>query len=113
MKKCDWHLCENDTRTKFCCIKCKNKAATDRFRKNQKVKAVSYKGGCCELCGYNKSIQALQFHHRDPNEKDFGIAAGGHTRVWDKVKLELDKCVLLCANCHTEVHAGISFIVPQ
>lgn len=69
--------------------------------------AVEYKGGKCELCGYNKCIQALDFHHLDSSKKDFGISAKGYTRSWEKVKLELDKCILICANCHREVHEGI------
>ena len=111
MKKCEWHLCDNDalirSNSKYCGTKCKNKAAVTRFRKNQKIKAVMYKGGSCELCGYDKSMEALQFHHRDPNEKDFGIGAKGHTLVWENIVKELDKCACLCANCHAEVHAGI------
>ena len=46
---------------------------------------------------------ALQFHHPN-NDKEFGIAAEGFTRSWEKVKAELDKCILLCANCHAEAH---------
>lgn len=107
---CEWHICENELtgrRRKFCSTKCKNKASVDRFRKNQKLKAVEYMGGCCKLCGYDKYVGALQFHHKDPNEKDFALSTQGRTYVWDDVKRELDKCVCLCGNCHTEVHAGI------
>jgi len=48
----------------------------------------------------------LEFHHLKTNEKDFGISQKGYTRSWVKVKKELDKCVMLCANCHREIHAG-------
>ena len=68
---------------------------------------VSYKGGRCVICGYDRCIEALEFHHLDPTQKDFGISSKGYTRSWGKVKEEADKCVLLCANCHREVHAGI------
>lgn len=71
-----------------------------------KVKAVEYMGGHCKLCGYDRCKTALVFHHLDPNEKDFGIAQN-RTRNWDKIVKELDKCVLLCGNCHAEVHAGL------
>jgi hypothetical protein len=80
----------------------------DKFRvktHRQKIKqmAINYKGGCCQECGYNKCNAALEFHHLDPNEKDFGI--GSYTVLsWDKVKIELDKCILVCANCHREIH---------
>lgn len=71
-----------------------------------KLKALEYKGGKCIVCGYNKSIRAMQFHHINPEEKDFGISSAG-TKSFEKIKPELDKCVLLCANCHCEVHDGL------
>lgn len=71
------------------------------YRKN-KQKCVDYKGGKCEKCGYCKSLNALDFHHTDPDEKDFQI--GGSRRSWETVRSELDKCLLLCANCHREEH---------
>lgn len=78
------------------------------FRRRLKQKAVDYKGGKCARCGYNKYIGALEFHHTDPKQKDFSVGSGGHTRAWEKVKEELDKCILLCANCHREVHGEIA-----
>lgn len=68
-----------------------------------KRKCVQYKGGKCEQCGYSKCIGALTFHHIDPSQKEFTIA-GNHSRAWNVIKEELDKCALLCANCHHEVH---------
>ncbi|RJQ51653.1 MAG: hypothetical protein C4526_09410 [Nitrospiraceae bacterium] len=65
--------------------------------------AVEYKGGSCESCGYNRCIEALEFHHY--TGKDFSISEKGYTRSWTKVREELDKCILLCANCHREIHA--------
>lgn len=71
-----------------------------------KEKSVKYKGGKCIKCGYKKSIWSLNFHHRDPKEKDFGI--GSYSILsWEKIKIELDKCDLLCANCHGEEHEKI------
>ena len=67
-----------------------------------KKEMVEYKGGKCEICSYNKSLRALQFHHKDPNEKDFNI--GTKTNMCEKIKKELDKCMLLCSNCHSEIH---------
>jgi hypothetical protein len=72
------------------------------WRQRKKQELVEYKGGCCEICGYNKSIQALQFHHIDPNEKDFNISARSYSI--ERLKKEADKCMLVCANCHIEVH---------
>lgn len=112
MTKCEWHLCNNQAKRKYCSTQCKNKVATDKFRKKQKIKAVEYKGGKCVICGYNKCYEALHFHHLDPTKKDFGISKSGNTFIWDKLKEELDKCVCLCANCHAEVHAGIIELFP-
>lgn len=81
--------------------------AVSRFRQRQKMKAVEHKGGKCALCGYDKCAQALHFHHLDPATKAFGLSSQGLTRSWTTVKTELDKCILLCANCHAEVHAGV------
>jgi len=69
--------------------------------------AVEYKGGRCQICGYDGCPEVLEFHHVDGNKKDFGISQRGYTRSWKKVMEELDKCVMLCANCHREVHAGL------
>ena len=104
MNTCEWHGCSEPARRKYCSDKCKSKAGVDRFRKNLKTKAIEYKGGRCERCGYDKSPRSLVFHHRDPAEKDFAIGGNGHSRAWDRVKIGLDKCDLLCANCHGEVH---------
>src|SRR3989344_3220338 len=84
------------------------KKAVDKRRKKMRQMAVEYKGGKCKLCGYNKCAQALDFHHLDPSKKDFGISADGITRAWSRIKAELDKCVMICANCHREVHSGLT-----
>ncbi len=85
----------------------KNSKAVSKRRKLIKEMAIEYKGGKCCNCGYDKCARALHFHHLDPNEKDFGIGGNGRTRSWEKVKEELDKCVLVCSNCHAEIHEGI------
>ena len=69
--------------------------------------AIEYKGGRCQICGYNRCMEAMEFHHFSSSGKDFGISEKGYTRSWEKVKEELDKCVMLCANCHREVHTGL------
>lgn len=73
--------------------------------KRYKKLLVDYKGGKCQICGYDKCIQALDFHHIDPNIKSFSISGG--TKSLDKLKQEVDKCILVCANCHREIHAGL------
>ena len=67
---------------------------------------MEYFGGKCTLCGYCKSLAALQFHHPD-NNKEFGIASGGYTRSYEKALAEAEKCILICANCHAEEHERI------
>ena len=81
--------------------------AVRRRRKKVRQMAVEYKGGHCQQCGYDKCAEALEFHHIENSDKDFGISARGYTRSWQKIRLELDKCILLCANCHRELHAGL------
>lgn len=70
--------------------------------------ARDYKGGQCEICAYKKCSRALPFHHIDPKTKIFGISDKGLTRSWSKIQEEIEKCILLCANCHMEIHEGIT-----
>ncbi len=92
------------------CKECTSIQTTERTR-DFKQKCVEYKGGQCVTCGYDKCIGALEFHHLNPNSKDFTIA---HLRSYtfnEKVTNELDKCILVCANCHREIHSGL-LVVP-
>lgn len=82
-------------------------AAVVRSRRRTKVRAVALLGGCCSACGFRSSLAALEFHHRDPRWKDFAISVDGVPRAWGRIVAELSKCVLLCANCHRELHAEI------
>ena len=74
-------------------------------RKKVRQMAVEYKGGKCEICGYGRCTDALEFHHNDLSRKEFGISEKGYIRSWKRVMEELDKCRILCANCHREHHA--------
>jgi hypothetical protein len=74
-------------------------------------RAVDCKGGRCIICGYSKRCRSLHFHHVDPTQKDFCVNGAVAALSWKKIKLELDKCVLLCANCHGEVHDGLATFV--
>ncbi len=74
------------------------------WRRRLKKKLVDHKGGKCEICGFNKHQAAMQFHHRDPEEKDFAIGASGSTRSLSRCLVEVEKCMLLCANCHSILH---------
>ena len=77
--------------------------AVSESRRKLKFRAVEYKGGKCIKCRYVRCIAVLQFHHRDPKKKDFAIS--GIHMAWARLKIELDKTDLLCANCHIELHA--------
>ncbi len=82
--------------------------AVKKRRKRLRQMARAYLGDKCMICGYDRCPGALDFHHRDPKQKEFGLSDRGLTRSWEKTKKEIDKCVLICANCHREVHAGIT-----
>ncbi len=69
--------------------------------------AIEYKGGKCRVCGYDRYAGALDFHHLDEKTKKFDLSTKGLTRSWVKTKAEIDKCILVCANCHREIHAGL------
>ena len=74
-------------------------------------------GGKCAICGYDRCIRALEFHHTNPDEKDFGISRT-LTKNINTLKEEADKCILLCSNCHAEEHqrlyeAGYSQFNPD
>lgn len=84
------------------------KLAVIKRRKKVRDMALEYKGGCCQICKYSRSKRALSFHHVNPATKEFGISYRGFTRSWDKTKAELDKCILLCMNCHMEIHEGLA-----
>jgi 5-methylcytosine-specific restriction endonuclease McrA len=79
-----------------------------KYLANLKLKAIKYGGGECQKCGYDKCWKALHFHHIDPSLKEFGIfesrAGFPKSRSWPKMQKEIDKCILLCANCHAEIH---------
>lgn len=72
-----------------------------------KLRCVQYLGGECEACGYDRCREALEFHHRNPRGKDFSISSVALRMGWDRVVSELDKCILVCANCHREIHYGV------
>ena len=80
-------------------------AAVQKRRKKVRKLAIEYKGGRCQICGYHRCHEALEFHHLEPDQKDFSISENGYARSWAKVRTEIDKCLLVCANCHRELHA--------
>jgi hypothetical protein len=73
---------------------------------------VAEAGGCCAICGYERCLAALEFHHVDRASKSFSVAARGVTRSLAEARKEANKCALLCSNCHAEVEAGITSLPP-
>lgn len=112
--KCLWKSCSKEfigstkaTNQRFCSKKCGNCYGVSKRRRLIKEMAVAHKGGKCQLCGYDKYVEALQFHHKDPSQKDFSISTKGWTRSWESVKTEIEKCDLLCVRCHAETHVKL------
>lgn len=81
--------------------------ATSDYRKRRKENLVMVCGRKCCLCGYNKSISALEFHHIISDEKIYGIAEKGTCHDLEQDLKEIQKCILVCANCHREIHDGL------
>ena len=88
------------------CLACRRERVADRRRRVKEI-LVSEAGGSCRVCGYSRSLAALHFHHLDPGGKRFSLGREGVTRSLAEMREEARKCVLLCANCHAEVEAGI------
>lgn len=81
----------------------RNRSWDQKSIKYKKERAVAYKGGKCERCGYDKCIAALDFHHINPNDKIYAVK-DLMVRKWELIQEEIDKCILLCSNCHREEH---------
>ncbi|HKI67147.1 MAG TPA: hypothetical protein VJ989_07760 [Solirubrobacterales bacterium] len=89
------------------CKRCRSEAVARR-RRTIKRQLVEEAGGACVLCGYARWVGALQFHHVEAAEKEFHLAQGGYSRSIARSRTEMEKCVLLCANCHSEVEGGFA-----
>ena len=99
---------------KFCSLQCKNRYGNNRFQsyisqqergRKRKIELVSLKGKKCQLCGYNGNYSALEFHHIDPDNKKFQLDLRSlSNRKWSAILCEATKCLLICSNCHKEVH---------
>jgi hypothetical protein len=89
------------------CSLCRSEAVT-RWRRTVKVRLVERAGGACQVCGYDRYLGALQFHHLHPASKRFSLSRAGVTRSFAEAAREADGCVLLCANCHAEIEGGVA-----
>ena len=106
--------CSRHGETDFClssrgyyrCKRCRS-AAVARRRRKMKTILVEEAGGACCICGYNRNMRALHFHHIEPSQKRHEINAKGVSLALETLRAEAQKCVLLCSNCHAEVEDGI------
>jgi len=91
----------------FRCAICRSTRVIERRRAVKRM-LLDEAGGRCIICGYERCVAALHFHHLDPSQKSFTLALGGNTRAIAKARAEASKCVVLCANCHAEVESGLA-----
>ena len=85
-------------------VKC-NSCYVKNRRSSLKEESINKMGGKCSICGYNKCLHALQFHHIDPSKKKFNISSNIGRYSLQSIKKELQNCIVVCANCHFEIHA--------
>lgn len=85
------------------CMPIENYSRTD-FSRQVKLWGLEYKGKKCNICGYDKCIAALEFHHLEEKTKEFELSSHESSTNWEDIKKELDKCIVVCANCHREIH---------
>lgn len=90
---------------KICCKRCHNDKMLTK-RKLMIRKARELLGGKCSICSYDKCAAALEFHHTDPTKKNMEIGSARYG--WERTEKELKKCILICANCHREIHANLN-----
>jgi len=96
--------------TKFCSSKCKNNQNQSYLAQQarglkRKLSLIEKLGGQCSLCGYKKNSAALDFHHLEPKEKSFALDLRSlSNRKQSMIDIEIGKCILVCRNCHSELH---------
>lgn len=78
------------------------------LRRSMKLQAIKLLGGRCSICGYDKCVDALEFHHENPKEKEFKLGSG-NTMSWKDYRKEALKCILVCSNCHKEIHFKLGY----
>ena len=110
-KKCDL-LCANCHRLRHLAADLVDFSDETENRRRRKIRAVEHMGSTCFACEREGPPALFEFHHWDAREKDFGLSQSGIPYSWDRVVAELEKCVMLCANCHREVHAGVRELRP-
>ena len=109
---------ETKSSSRIYCYKCsvESTRSNNETRKHQKTvlrnsmkkQAVKLLGGKCSICGYKNCLEALEFHHPNPKIKEFKLGSG-NTMSWKEYKKEALKCILVCSNCHKEIHSKIGY----
>ena len=109
--------------SKYCSRQCKNDdnnnrlqsySAQQRRGRSRKLALIDLRGTRCQKCGYDRNFSALEFHHIDPQTKDFQLDLRSlSNRKWAKILEEVKKCVLVCSNCHKEIHNPECTAAPQ
>ena len=99
---------KKQAKTRRYCYNCVSEESSGPTDTRRKIKqwGLEYKGNKCYICGYDKCPEALDFHHIDESQKSFSLSDHGIKLDWPLIKEELDKCIVVCANCHREIHAG-------
>ena len=97
---------KNQIKPSHYCIPCSIEYTLHRIDKI-KQKCIQYKGGSCIICGYDKCTGALDFHHKNRSEKSYDISTKIRCLSFELLKLELDKCILVCCRCHREIEMGV------
>ena len=110
---------ESNSKSRLYCYECSGESTRidNETRKHQKTilrrsmkkQAIKMLGGKCSICGYNRCVDALEFHHKDPKEKDFKIGSG-NTMSWKDYKAQALKCILVCSKCHKEIHSQLGYV---
>lgn len=98
----DFYFVKSKSKSQCWCKKCLHESQAIRWT-DRKRKTVELKGGKCCICGYCKNLAALQFHHLDSDDKNYEWTQL-RLRKWKDIIVELNKCILVCANCHLEIH---------
>lgn len=99
MKNCT--KCGKEIAQRNMCQSCR----TTISRRNKIARLKDHYGGKCMICGYNKCLDALDFHHLETDKKEFSIREKRNAS-WDKLIEETKKCIMVCANCHREIHSS-------
>lgn len=106
-KQCSKEFVARTWNQTFCNLDCWKKFYQKNFiKKKNQADEIRKKKKSCELCGYRKWLPCLEWHHIEPKDKKFSINYISKQRSPDEVDAEIAKCVVLCCNCHTEIHRG-------